>query len=226
MTLQPEPTIPPEILEQQVLEHLRAHPDFFTKNPDLLRELELPHASGEAVSLIEHQVKALRKQAAQYKTKLADFIEVVQENEDLNQRLHRLTLTLIDTLDFDEVVNALQDQLHENFMVDAVELHLFFSDEVKSEEHPDLDGFRSFIDAGTPQCGPLPRERLDYLFGPQAEDIVSTALIPIQSDGVLGVLAFGSRSEERFHPGMRTEYLTRLSEIVSKTLEVVSKPGV
>ena len=42
----------------------------------------------------------------------------------------------------------------------------------------------------------------------------------------MGMLAIGSRNAERFHPAKGTEFLVRLGEVVSRTLEVVSVPGV
>lgn len=225
MSSQQETSLATEELEQTVCSYLRDNRDFFERHPELLREIELPHQSGGAVSLIERQISSLRKESGQYKEKLDELIAVARENEELNRRLHKLTLTLLDCLDFEEVVNALQDRLHDDFRAEAVELHLFFSDEVDREDNPDLDGFRTFLDNGIPQCGPLPLVQLAFLFGPQAEDIKSTALIPIEQEGILGVLAIGSQSEQRFHPGMGTDYLSRLGEVVSKTLEVVSEPG-
>jgi len=211
--------------EQAVVQYLKQQPDFFNQHPELLQGLDLPHQSGGAISLIERQVKGLREEAGRCQRQLEELVSVARENEALNQRLHQLTLTLIEAVSFDEVINALEDKLHEDFQAEAVEVHLFSSAEADRDSHPDLDGFREFLDAAKPRCGRLPRSQLDYLFGPQAGDIHSTALIPILGQGLLGLLAFGSYSEDRFHPGMGTEYLTRLGEIVSKTLEVVSEPG-
>lgn len=225
MNLQSEPSCDTENREEIVLAHLRDNPDFFSHYPELLRQLELPHSSGDAVSLIERQVKVLREETAGYKQKLDKLISVARENEKLNQRLHHLTLTLIAAATFDEVINALEDQFHDDFQAEAMELHLFSAAQADREINPDLDGFGTFLDASVPQCGHLPYAKLEYLFGPQAEQIRSTALIPIKAQGLLGLLAFGSYGEHRFHPEMGTEYLTRLGEIVSKTLEVVSEPG-
>lgn len=211
--------------ETQVAGYLREHPDYFTRFPDLLRDLELPHQSGHAVSLIERQVSLLREESNHNRQQLDKFVAVARENEQLNQRLHHLTLTLIAAATFDEVVNALEDEFHDDFQAEAMELHLFSSAEADREANPELDGFGKFLDKGLPQCGHLPRSKLEYLFGPQADDIRSTALIPIRGKGLLGLLAFGSYNGRRFHPGMGTEYLTRLGEVVSKTLEVVSEPG-
>jgi hypothetical protein len=216
-----------EIANQQemVSTFLKDNPDFFNRFPEILAGLELPHASGDAVSLIERQVRMLREESAAYRNKLEKLIAVARENEKLNDRLHRLTLTLIEAATFDEVVIALEDKFHDDFQAEAMELHLFSAAQADRELNPDLDGFGKFLDTGVPQCGHLPQAKLEYLFGPQAEQIRSTALIPIKAQGLLGLLAFGSYNDHRFHPEMGTDYLTRLGEIVSKTLEVVSEPG-
>ena len=211
--------------EQTIVNFLSANPDFFERHPELLNKLELSHSNGEAVSLIERQVKSLRQEVDQYKQRLEELMAIAHDNEKLNKRMHKLTLTLIDSVNFDECLNALQDKLHEDFDAEAVELHLFTHNEVEGLSNADLDGYRDFLDAGVPCCGVLDMEQLEYLFGPQAEDIKSTALIPIRSEGVLGVLAIGSTSGSRFCSDMGTEYLQRLGEVISRTLEVVLEPG-
>ncbi len=220
-----EQTLLTEKQERTIVNFLSSNPDFFDRHPELLSKLELSHDNGEAVSLIERQVKNLRQEVDHYKQRLDELVAIAHDNEKLNERMHDLTLTLIDSVDFDECLNALQDKLHEDFDADAVELHLFSHNEVDGLSNADLDGYREFLDAGVPSCGVLDMQQLEYLFGPQAEDIKSTALIPIRSEGVLGLLAIGSSSESRFCSDMGTEYLQRLGEIISRTLEVVLEPG-
>ena len=212
-------------LEQTVIEFLRDNPDFFERHPRVLNAIELPHDTGEAVSLVKRQVETLREQVEVYRGRLESLIAVARENESLNTRLHQLTLTLIDTLDFGEVLTVLQDRLQGDFGADAVELHIFSSTEANKETNPELDGFREYVDAGRPFCGRLPDERLNYLFGADADRIRSSALIPIAGEGLLGLLAIGSGDPDRYHPEIGTDYLSRLGEIVSKTLEVLSEPG-
>ena len=211
--------------EQTIVNFLGSNPDFFDRHPELLHTLELTHDNGDAVSLIERQVKSLRQEVDQYKQRLEELVDIARDNEELNKRMHRLTLNLIDTVDFDETLNALQDKLHEDFDAEAVELHLFTHNEAEGNENADLDGYRGFLDDGVPVCGLLEMKQLEYLFGPQAEDVNSTALIPIRSEGVLGVLAIGSTDTDRFSADMGTEYLGRLGEVISRTLEVVLEPG-
>lgn len=226
MNAQTEQLAEMELSAQSVAEYLSRHPGFFEQHQELLLKLRLPHQSGEAVSLVERQVSRLREQSDRYRQQLEQLIAVAKENQEFDRRLHQLTLSLIAAIDFHEVVNVLQDRLPEEFRAEAVELRLFSATEVAGETNPDLDGFRGFLDQGVPRCTLLAPEQLAYLFGPQAEDIHSSALVPITGQGLLGLLAFGSHDKHRFHSDMGTDYLTRLGEIVSRTLEVVSEPGV
>ena len=116
-----------DAMEERVADYLSKHPDFFLRHPELLGEIEVPHESGPAVSLIERQVRSLRKQLRQTRQRLAEITEVARHNHSLQERMHRLTLQLIDAATFDEVLNALEDELHDDFKADAMELRLFSS---------------------------------------------------------------------------------------------------
>ena len=226
MSLQPKDPPEDEALTTQVTDYLAAHPQFLLQRPELLAELELAHESGTAVSLIEHQVKVLRQQAQAYRRQLEELVAVARENDALTRRLHGLTLALIDARAFDEVVNVLQDELRDQFKADAVELKLFATGELDAhvgEAVPDL--FSDFLERGRPTCGALEARQLEYLFGPLAGETGSAALIPLRALNVSGILAIGSRDRERFHPGKGVDFLRRLGEVVSHTLQAVSVPG-
>jgi uncharacterized protein YigA (DUF484 family) len=218
----------------EVAHYLRRHPEFFEQHPELLTELGIPHRSGRAVSLIERQVDTLRSEVKQYRQQIKHLVALARENERLSQRLHKLTLALIEAADFTEVLNTLEDHLHDDFQADAVELRLFsvtaLQDAGKGSERdapdPVQTAFSDFCQQGRPLCGPVTERQLSYLFGSQAEDVRSTALLPLKGDDLLGVLAIGSADPQRFHPDMGTEFLVRLAETVSRKLQVVSLPGV
>ncbi|MEJ2464922.1 MAG: DUF484 family protein [Candidatus Thiodiazotropha sp.] len=216
--------------ESQVADYLSEHPDFFLHHPNLLGEIEIPHESGAAVSLIERQVESLRKQLSETRQQLNEVMEVARHNHSLQERMHRLTLELIDAATFDEVLNALEDELHDDFKADAMELRLFSSSRV--DEHfegkinDQIETFQNFFDQTQPICGQLEPEQLNYIFGADSDRIASTALIPLKSDGVLGLLAIGSVDAKRFAPHHGTDFLTRLGEIISRTLQAVSLPGI
>jgi hypothetical protein len=84
--------------------------------------------------------------------------------------------------------------------------------------------FQRLLSAGKPYCGQLKTEQLEALFGEQAGEVGSTALLPLSrrnSDGhgKLGLIAIGSFERKRFHSGADTAFLERMSEIVAVTLQ-------
>ena len=104
------------------------------RNEEVLNDLEVPHRTGDAVSLIEHKVRMLQDKANQYQKQLQELIAVARENEQLNQRLHRLTLNLIESTSVEEVLATLQDELRDRFNADAVELKLFSTEDLKEAQ--------------------------------------------------------------------------------------------
>ena len=216
--------------EQEVADYLGDNPEFFERHLGLLRELKIPHPTDDrAVSLMERQVMTLRDQVERYRGQLEDLIEVARENERLNRRLHELTLALIETGTLDEVLNTLQDELRAQFDADAVELRLFSAsdlDQAVNEGEPGPAMFRDFMEQGKPKCGELQQEQLAYLFGSQANETGSVALVPITGERTMGILAIGSRDASRFHSGKGTEFLRRLGDVVGRTLQVMTEPGV
>jgi uncharacterized protein YigA (DUF484 family) len=220
----------PDDIESQLAEYLGEHPDFFLRHPDLLGQIEIPHESGAAVSLIERQVESLRKQLRESRHKLNEVMAIARHNHSLQERMHRLTLELIDAATFDEVLNALEDELHDDFKADAMELRLFSSSRIDEHLEEALsdqsETFQQFFSQNKPICGQLEPDQLNYIFGAESDRIASTALIPLKSEGVLGLLAIGSVDPERFAPHHGTEFLSRLGEIISRTLQAVSLPGI
>ena len=208
--------------EAGIADYLREHADFFTRHPDLLHSLQLPHDAGTGtISLIERQMQVLRDKANDYRNQLEQLISVARENDDLNRRLHQLTLTLIETDDLENLMDTLLDDLREQFRADAVELKLFSAENLEqavNERQADPLLFDDFIKKGKPRCGALKKDQLQYLFGSLAAETGSVALIPLTHKRVEGILAIGSRDSQRFHPGKDTEFLQRLGDLVSHAL--------
>jgi uncharacterized protein YigA (DUF484 family) len=213
--------------EEQIADYLVAHPDFFARHPSALAAIDIPHPTGDAVSLIERQVRTLREQSQNYRRQLEHLVNVARDNDSLAKRLHRLTIALIETHSFDEVLNTLQDELRDQFKADAVEMKLFAVDQLEAHAHevgPAL--FSDFLKRARPNCGKLDKAKLEYLFGSQAGETGSAALIPLTAPPLAGVLAIGSRDPDRFHEGKSVDFLQRLAEVVSAKLQSASGPGV
>jgi uncharacterized protein YigA (DUF484 family) len=87
---------------------------------------------------------------------------------------------------------------------------------------PDDVAFRSFdslFAAGKPRCGQIRDSQREFLFGVDAPNIGSVALIPLGTQATPGgLLALGSVDRDRFHPGMSTEFLWRMGELITDAL--------
>ncbi len=213
---------------QQVIDYLKNHPDFFIRHEELLADLSVPHPSGEAISLVERQVKVLREQLDSCSHKMTELLAIARENELLGDRMHRFSVTLCAADTFDELISLLQDELYDQFQADAVELKLFSSGELDRKGGDDeqvLQQVRDFLAAGKPACGHLDEAQMDFIFGPLAGSVQSTAIIPLHNEDTTGILAIGSRSPERFSANKGTLFLSRLAELLSQLLRRVSLPG-
>ena len=81
--------------EQQLLELLKEYPDILVRNPAILAELEVPHQTGNAVSLIERQVSVLRDKLKAGDRRLRELMEIARDNQRLAESRHRLAVNLL-----------------------------------------------------------------------------------------------------------------------------------
>lgn len=218
---------PGEIDAAAVADYLARHPDFLKDHPDLLETLEVPHETGAATSLVEYQVSLLRDRNAQLNRKLKDLVAIARENEALMERVHRLTLKVMDAGDLPTLVSHVETLLREDFQADAVRILVFGETDPKLESPsvfnmaPDdgrLAPFGDFLSEASPLCGRLRQEKLAVLFGDDAENIRSAALLPLDEECRTGVLGIGSYEEDRFHPGMGTVFLKLMGQVLGRSL--------
>jgi len=211
-------------IEDIVSKYLRQNPDFLEREPSLLKYMELSHASGPAISLIEKQVQYLRGLNETLEQQLNQLIQVASDNEKLMTRLHQLTLDLMSMGDLPSFFDRLSDALLSEFKADILNITLF---DLKIEagpktpmfhikrDDPEMQQFQEHLEKGVSVCGRLNRNKRDYLFGSRAQWVQSTALVPMGNDGML---AIGSSDPARFYPGMGTLFLDLLAQVVTSRL--------
>ncbi len=215
-------------MEQTVAAFLAEHPGFFTRHPELLADLRIPHAgTGRAVSLIERQVQVLRERKQTLERELRQFVAIARQNDQLNAGLHRFALAMFEAPAFDDVLTTAQDMLRHEFRLDAVTVRLRGGppDHPASVE-PDDRRLDELLEraGGKPLCGGGgDAGTLDYLFGREAAEIRSCALIALggrsgPAAGLRGLLALGSRDPQRFQPEMGTVFLVQLGELLARGL--------
>lgn len=217
-----------QIDPESVSRYLLRNPDFFIEYPDVLRQIQVPHISGEAVSLVEKQVSLLREQNEQAQKRLHELIEIARQNEELARRMHALALTLMDAAEPKDIFNTLYENLRRNFRVDHVAVRLFavpaFIDtyagiEFAGPDVPEYTLFKSILDKRLPLSGRLKRQQQVFLFGDAGDDIASAVIVPLHGKGWGGVLSIGSTDSNRFTESMGVELLANLGEILSFILK-------
>lgn len=223
--------------EENVVTFLRRNPEFFERHEDLLEDLKLPHQAGRAVSLIERQVGVLREKNQHLKRQLNELISNARDNDKLSSFVHRLTLGLLQTRTAGDVVTMLHLQLCEQFPNERISLILLsppIAPEALDNVRPDtlrlyaatdpgLDHFSAIFDNARPVCGRLKAAQVEFLFGEDATEIGSSAVMPLRAVHTggkrLGLLAVGSDDRQRFNSSMGTVFISQMGDLISCALE-------
>jgi uncharacterized protein YigA (DUF484 family) len=217
--------------EQTVAQYLHRNADFFEHHPQLLARMRLQHPrNGATVSLIERQVEVLRERIQAQDNKLADFVKVARANNILAEKIHRFTRRLIRSAGPGSPITEIEASLREDFDTFPAVLLLPSADAPAVQDpawrflrhvRPDDPGYRSFdslFAACKPRCGQIRDSQREFLFGAEAPNIGSVAMIPLGGQPPAGLLALGSVDRDRFHPGMSTEFLGRMGELITDAL--------
>lgn len=218
------------INDEQVAAFLEEHPDFFTKHIQLLENMTIPHPSGGAVSLISKQLELFRGRYQDMENQLIELIEIARDNDTAVNRMHKLNLALLDAKTLDEVVTNLNLVLSEYFLTDYAAIRIIqvdtntkYADIFISPESNDLKAFARELSYGLPRCGQPTLTQARILFGFNANEVKSCAIIPMLFTELEGLLAIGSRDENRFHASMGHLFLTQMSEVIATRLITLLK---
>ncbi len=207
------------VTAEAVADFLRENPEFLVSNTVLLRELEIPHDSGGATSLIERQVGLLRQQNGHLQNEIRNLLHVARENHKLSDNMHQLSLELLECEDHDDVIAALYESLREHFGIEQVVVLLPHGETEETHEQ-----FEEMMHDSVPFCGQLEEEQRHTLFGEEMEHGASVALLPLGEFGAQGVVALGSSDPDQYHEKMGTHFLQQLSALVSRTLQRCGTP--
>jgi uncharacterized protein YigA (DUF484 family) len=203
MSAQAEAEVVPDLDENTVAAYLRSHPDFLARYPELLETLELQHASGSAISLIERQVEILRGRSQRLEDRLSNLLEAARDNEKRATNVHRLARTLIRAPNLATAIMGLQQCMREDFDIDQVFVGIFAPllkrTDIDGLVRLDLDGpiarsYDNFFRTKLIECGPLAEAQAKLLF-PKLEELPkSAAIAPLEKEKNLGMIALASRA--------------------------------
>lgn len=215
----------PDVLldEALIARYLEAHPGFFERHADVLRDLRLQHPSGRAVSLIERQVSALRERNTELRHRLNQLLDNARQNDRLFERSKRLVLALLECQELGDLVDALYYSFDKEFGIPFSRLILFRDTEEQGnlycvrEENARLHLGRH-LKTSRAVGGGLNREEIAFLFQQDQHRVGSAAMVPLYYNQLLGVLAVGHEDPKHYQAGMGTLFLTHIGEVLNRLL--------
>lgn len=208
----------------QVAAYLRRHPDFFSRNPELLDALALPSAErGKGVvDLQQFMVERLRRQNAELSGLRDDLVATGRSNLAIQSRVHEAILALLRAASFEEFVETITTDLAVILDLDVVTIGV--------ERAESGAGWKPVAGVYCLKSGSI-----DKLLGRSGnlllrEDIAGDPAIfdgaagLVRSDALIrlaigdkappALLALGSRQPGTFHAGQGTELLGFLSQVL------------
>ena len=220
-----------ELSEDAICDYLEAHPDFFEQHKSLLNTMQLPHASGGTVSLVERQISLLRQKDLKLERQLKELIQVARDNDVLVAKIHQLSLQLLTKSDLKATIVAVEEAVRSGFGADQAVLVLFCDPEAFTDidagrfflairrDDAGLKPFATFLGGNGPRCGQARDTQMEFLFRDDAPEIGSVALVPLGNKAEIGFLAIGSGDANRFHPDMSIDFLARVGDLVAVALK-------
>jgi len=214
------------LTEGVIGDYLRAHPDFFSRHPDVLGALSLPHPhGGRAISLQERQLEVMRERHRALERRLAEMVRLGQENDAIGARLQKWTRQLLLASDPAQLPDIILDGLRTGFSVPELAMRLWGL----REPYGDLDVARPVTveiiqlasGLSRPQCGANTGIAAAEWLPEQGRAARSIALLPLRKGldpDAFGLIVLGSPDADRFHAAMGTEFLERIAEIASAAL--------
>ena len=208
-----------------VAAYLANHPDFFEEHTELLSAVKLSSGlSGRAISLQERQMEVLREKHKQLELKLAALMRNGHQNDNIAEKFHLWTCSLLASRHDTELPRILVDGLRSRFDVPQATLRLWgvaaghgdawFAGPVSG----DIRIFANGLDA--PFCGPNNEfEAANWL--DDAAAVKSIAMLPLRAPGAkqtFGMVVLGSPDAQRFSETMSTDFLIKFAATASAAL--------
>jgi len=217
-------TDPLQLSEQDLLDYLQQHPEFFQRHGDMLHSLRIPHSQRGSVSLVERQLEGLRRENQQLREEITDLMTVAQYNENIYRHFINLYIALLNCDSHAQVVETLNRCLKEELHFSAIVLKPL-------NQQPDWLGERQ------PLSGPLATELLHSRLGDEPfylgrlkqsetelvfdqDPVASAALVLLEDNSTL--VGFGSTQPSHFHPQLDVTLLSQLRQLISAVLSRLS----
>ena len=208
--------------QEDVKAYLKANPEFFEQNASFLADIKLhsPHGNG-TISLAERQQLAQRDKINALESNFAELMLNARDNDAIANKIHAFNVNLHKAKSFDAIEQLVSALLPEHFDLSDTCLRVW-ANPLDASTHANLvfstmpEETKTWIAAQIqPYCGkPTAIVTEDWFIEPAA----SLAIIPLRAGNTIGFLALASDDANRFFDGMGTDFLVKISAILSAAL--------
>jgi uncharacterized protein YigA (DUF484 family) len=189
--------------------------DFFESRESLLSEMKFKDSTSSASSLLERQIYKLRDEQKDLMGLLTSFIETAQLNEDLFNKSKRLTLSILDASDKDEVISAVQNDFTKSFNINNCQLNFYSNSEIDNIEKETGMSFHK----GAIHCGSFSSEKMEFLF--EDSKVESAAIAVLINKTEIGLLKLGSYERTRYLGDEDTTFIEYIRDILEKKFQSI-----
>ncbi|ABZ78451.1 protein of unknown function DUF484 [Shewanella halifaxensis HAW-EB4] len=199
----------PPFDEILIREYLLDNPEFFSRYPELLLAMRIPHAERGAVSLVERKQEMLRQRVAQLEEEITALLAMASRNEQIYMFNSALSMQLLKCEDMGELRQVLSNGLKEQFQFSHV--RLITVHDIDSE----LSQIWSKRLSSGYYFGRLTNEESKRLFG---GEVGSVALSRLSKECGQVIFAIASQDPMHFHPEMDHLLLSQLKQLLDHQL--------
>ena len=192
-----------------IREYLLDNPDFFSRYPELLLAMRIPHAQRGAVSLVERKQEMLRGRVAQLEEEITSLMAMATRNEQIYMFNTALSLKLLQAEDLGELRQTLSVELKEQF--NFTHVRLITVHDIDSELS---NIWRDRLKPGY-YFGRLTNTESKRLFG---SEVGSVALSRLSEQCGQVIFAIASKDPMHFHPEMDNLLLDQLKQLLDHLL--------
>ncbi len=217
-----------ELSEEKVRNWLLAHPDFLTKNADILTAALPPErTTGEGVIDMQSVlVSRLQKEVADLSETQQGFVHAARNNMHIQEMVHASVQALLGASSLSHFVHILTQDLPELLEIDVITLCV----EDGPIPLPDMTGLQRLKEGSIDRANwqdqsiilrpTAPKSKA--VFGPAKDLVHSDALIKLDVPSLHAnaMIAFGSREPGHFHYDQGTDLMEFLAVVMQSCLQM------
>jgi uncharacterized protein YigA (DUF484 family) len=207
-----------------VADYLRDNPDFFVNHPELVERLHVPHHQAGTISLVQVQLNRQRQRIEELEEEITALMSLAATNDRTFHTFMDLQEQMLKCRSLLDVVRAIElKALDLNLKAHIRLLNAPVDEYQLDKEHWQRFALNHF-NGKQAYLGRMRKSDRNGLFGENsfAPEMGSYVVLPLNRDGIQGVLAFSSEDGGHFQPCMDTLFLRHLAVVFSHLIDTLS----